>query len=891
MRLPPRFAPPTQLDALRTLLSGFSEGDRTFQAQFDKSLQALRQLALPELGQRLALATTPQGLRKVILEAPAKFDWPEWDTHLISMLQQEEDLALFDKGCTALGGLCTRGAMEGLQRIQKLHQDAERQEIVDRELSQYHSDPSFESCLEALMVGQADAGIARQGARCLAALSNSEHLNALVEAFHRGDRLVRHLILHLLVFIKDPATDNILFNLFQEARVEALECKPLAEFAAHLETLPGRAQREKLLVKLGECFKDCPPELLGALREKLIDSRGSIPGLGPIQAEAHGPLRSFLIKALGLLLLDKVLGFGSLLKETRVSIPALQADCDARLDDIAGLLAAKVDAKQLLPEQVIPLLEDAFHASEGGEGLLIAFLHLIPSNDQQRLDRILAEPDVAKRMRCIETLGAREDDRLAPFFLKAMNDPVKEVGQLTIHQLGKLPSGFPGMMDLFRSDQIDRVREAIRFFHENQTKAAVKPLMTFLSSENPDDLITDAASALGHIGDPVCTSALLNQLHSGKPLALQAAIVEALSNFHTPAASLGLLKKSEELTLPEVLLLALKGTLTAFPTFEQPFPPNEIPALEHLLERCCDPREGAGHWMNAILAMQDLCVFDPGAYHRLIERCTAFLIDMRHKPSWDKSSHDLLSEVMRKLSRRGSRLSSLEDRERALQASIEAFPETGPKRMQVLLQLRETLSDPEHVLSDACWQVLVDFLGKELVRENLDYDEIELLCRVAGLSGQASMIEPLEDLLAHASSPNIKGSARKALMALGLTEREIQCRKPIKSILLLEPNAFFRNRLVPVLEGHDRSIDVAATREEAQAILDTIRVDLLISESHDAAGELWPWLEVNWKSRRCRYVLVSASNHDPGPLTGKPWIIGRLYKPYPLDELTRVIEA
>jgi DNA-binding NtrC family response regulator len=152
------------------------------------------------------------------------------------------------------------------------------------------------------------------------------------------------------------------------------------------------------------------------------------------------------------------------------------------------------------------------------------------------------------------------------------------------------------------------------------------------------------------------------------------------------------------------------------------------------------------------------------------------------------------------------------------------------------------------------------------------------------------MIEPLEDLLAHAKSIEVKRAARKALLALGLTDREIDCRKPIKSILLLEPNAFFRNRLVPALESAGQTMDVAATRQEAQAILSEKRVDLLISESHDVAGALWMWLEAQWRQRKFRYLLLSTANHDLGSLGEKPWVIGRLYKPYPLDDLIKAIE-
>jgi hypothetical protein len=844
-----------------------------------------------ELGERLARTTTPLGLRRIILEASRRFDWPEWDRYLIPVLQHEEHLPLFDIGSSALGELCTRGALDGLRRLKGLRQDAERQAILDRELKSYEPDLPFEACLDALMVGMRDPKLACLGARWLVALSGPEHLDALVGAFRSGDGLTSHLALRLLAFLQGSVAERFLLLLPQDTLAEFNDVQALEDAATLLEAKRGKARLELLLAQCGACFKACTGDLLQGLRGSLIElNHPTPPDLEPLRVEVWGPSRGFLLKALELLTQGKPLGFESLLRESLASLPSLRADYAARLDDVASLLAAKVDLKHLTPAQVLPALEEPFHASAGGDGLLVAYLRLIPYGDQDRLERLLTEPTVPKRIRCLEILGACEEDGLAPFFLKAMGDPVKEVGQIAIHQLGKLPSGLPGMLELFRSGDINGVREAIRFFKENNAKEAVKALTTFIASESPDDLLVDAVNALGNIRDPSCLKALLRQLHSGKPLMLQVAIVDALSQLGTAEASLGLLKKSEELTLPEVLLLALKGSLSAFQGFEQPFPPDQLGALERLVERCCDPREGAGLWLHAALVMQDLYIFDHGAYDRLINRFSAFLVGMHQQPSWVRTSHDQVSEVIKKLSRRATSVSTVEEREQALLASIESIPEAGQSRMQVLFRLKELLADPEHALSEASSKVLVAFLGRELLRENLDYNEIEFLCKIAGLSGQSGMIEPLEDLLAHAKSIEVKRAARKALLALGLTDREIDCRKPIKSILLLEPNAFFRNRLVPALESAGQTMDVAATRQEAQAILSEKRVDLLISESHDVAGALWMWLEAQWRQRKFRYLLLSTANHDLGSLGEKPWVIGRLYKPYPLDDLIKAIE-
>ncbi len=802
MSQPSRFAPPTQLDALRTLLASYSEGDRTFQAQLHKSLQTLRQQALLELGSRLARTTTPRGLRSLILEATATFDWPEWDVHLMHMLQPEEDLGLFDEGCAALGGLCTPRALKWLQRLKELRRDPERQAVLDREIGLYHGELGLEEALACLGAGQGNPDLARLGARRLAVLLDSAQLPLLMEAFHQGDALTRRLALYLLAYLTEAASDALLLSLFQELR----------------------------------------SELLGPRSE------------GPLGALPQDSLR-----------------------ET--------------LDDVAGLLAARVEAGKLPLEETLPRLEEAFQASAGGEGLLIAYLRLVSWDDKARLDRILADPDIPRRARSVEILGAREEDRLVPFFLRAMNDPHPDVAQLAVRQFGKLPSGAPAMLNLFRSGHLDQMRLAIRFFGQNRIPSAAKPLVGLLSTDAPDELLVDAVKALGEICDPSAANALLNLLHDGKPLLLQVALAEALGRFRAPAASLGLLKKSEHIKVPHVLALSLEGALSAFPGFDRPFPAEQATALEHLVERCCDAREGDGQWIRAALAMEDLYVFDAELYRRLRDRFSDFLLSTRHRGAAEREAGDRVAEALRKLLQRAVNLGLLEEREAALRAQMEAFPAEGPGRMEVLTRMQETLSAPGLILGEDLAQALVDFLRAELARKGPDLPETLCLCDLAGKSGQGALVEPLRDLHAHAPGPEIRAGARGALLALGLAENEIERRGPIAQILLFEPNAFYRKRLMSAMEGRGPKVAAAATRVEAEAALAAGTVDLLITESHDEAGDLGPWIESGWEQRRYRYTLVSTSNHDLGTLAGKPWVIGRLYKPYPMDELLKALEG
>jgi CheY-like chemotaxis protein len=448
------------------------------------------------------------------------------------------------------------------------------------------------------------------------------------------------------------------------------------------------------------------------------------------------------------------------------------------------------------------------------------------------------------------------------------------------------------MMSLFRSGQLDRMREAIHFFAENHTKAAAKPLMGFLASESPDDLLVDAATALGNICDPTTAGALLTQLHSGKPLLLQVALADALGRLETPAASLGLLKKAEVLIFPQVLILALKGALSAFPSFEEPFPLENLPALEHLAELCCDPREGAGQWINVVLIMQELYAFDQAVYIRLADRFNHFLSEMPLKTLREREHHDRVLEAIKKLTRRAENLVRMEERAQLIQTQLSEFSGgTGGRRWAALEQLRGILADPWAILGPEATRQLTAFLGEELARGVKDVKESAALCELAGLSGQGSLVEPLRDLFTHTANEELKLAARKALLDLGLSANQIEGRAPIKRILLLEPNAFFRKRLAAALDGKGRTLALAADRREAEALLAAGPVDLLLTEMQDDQGDMAVWIEKAWDQRQCRYVLLSASNHNPGFLSGRAWVLGRLYKPYPMEEIARAIDG
>jgi hypothetical protein len=149
------------------------------------------------------------------------------------------------------------------------------------------------------------------------------------------------------------------------------------------------------------------------------------------------------------------------------------------------------------------------------------------------------------------------------------------------------------------------------------------------------------------------------------------------------------------------------------------------------------------------------------------------------------------------------------------------------------------------------------------------------------------LVEALKEVHSRASGLGLRSAAKEALMALGLGEADISRRAPIRTILLLEPSAFFRKRLLTVL-GQGWEVRESASREDAEALLEERATDLLISEQADCKGDLRPWLKQQQESRRCRSVLLSTAARDTNP--GEPWLLGVLYKPYPPEALLKALE-
>jgi CheY-like chemotaxis protein len=209
-----------------------------------------------------------------------------------------------------------------------------------------------------------------------------------------------------------------------------------------------------------------------------------------------------------------------------------------------------------------------------------------------------------------------------------------------------------------------------------------------------------------------------------------------------------------------------------------------------------------------------------------------------------------------------------------------------------LLALRGALAHPEFIIRPELAKSLAHMVLQDLGKKNIEWKELAHLCEIGGLTRQIELVEPVRNIFLRASGLGLKSAAHKSLLNLGLTEAEVNQKPPVQSILVLEPSAFFRKRLASTLATSGRwRIQEAGSRKEAESLLTSSPVDLVISETQDADGELSAWLEQQWGQGRCRAVLFSTSSRDLRPLADATWVEGTLFKPYPMDQLLQAIEG
>ncbi|MCL1893607.1 MAG: HEAT repeat domain-containing protein [Holophagaceae bacterium] len=888
----------TPLDSLRQILSDFVPSDEDFARRLSQKMGEIGKSSLVALGDYLKKPGT-SALRKAVLPVIAKHDWPEWSHLLFEILSKEPELAVFDDGCRALGSLGTKSTWKALQRLKTVRANRDHQIILDRELNELSARQPLSYYLGRILEGENNPSLAAMGARMVAVMASPTDIGEIMQTFQEGDKLAKQQLLRILPCITCAETTSFLAYSLKNSATEIVESKKLLDIMTRLNQMPRPSARQECQNLVGELFRDQAKGLVGELNIALGQDDGDTSHLFDAMEEfATTTASTFMLEALRLLVEGKLARFSVVITERTEEIEKRIEELEVILEHSAAALARLVKEGGVESSEAIPYFTEVFKMHLGGNLFLDSYASIVSHHDTDVLDGFLAEPDFKRRFVLFDTIGAKEDEHFVDFFLKAVRDSIIDVGQHAVQHMGKLRRGQETFLEYFKSGDAEKMRLALWGFKEIQLQEASEILIDFirkdLEGESPEvkgDLLVEAANALSSLRVAKAAPILLQMLHDGQPLKLQIALSEALTTLQLPEVAIGLLTKAKILKHTEVLFIVLEGTLPPFNSFGNPFPTENFDDLMSLLERCYGDREGEGQKFRALCAMEHLFVLDMPIYEKLQERISDYLSHMRAGENWDKGENDTLTAILKELAKRCESLKVLNQKETELTNLMQRTATKGPHRAEAIQSLRSMLEDPDLILKAEMARSISAYVQAQLKLSGKDWKEQAQLCEIAGLCRQKELIDPIKMIYNRATGLGLKSAARNALNRLGLSEADINRRGSISSILVVEPSAFFRKRLVEALNSKKTwEVREAGSKIEAENLLKVSETDLLISECIEVEGGLLNWFDSMWENNRLKYVYLCTSNRDVSGLGEPAWLIGVLHKPFPMEKLLEDIK-
>ena len=872
---------------LLALLGAFDENDPRDTAMFQQLLGRSLEEALPELSDRLVRPSTPKALKRLILASPGHFPHEGWTPVLLRALMHEMDPELFEDGCRILVQLGGTEETDALRQIAHQRQEPALQATVSRKLAWLEPRQPFSYHFRDLLLGSRNPHLSQRAAQHLASTAVLDHLPNLRTACDHPDTMVSLLALKVISAIQDPAAGRFLMARFDEVCDALLRDNQLRGLQEQIRRAPAQSVKAVVLELLRACPGAAPfTGALAGIEEALGDpAADALSLIQHLRGSIQGLQETRLLDCLADLALGRSVRLSNLMPEPPDELRQRTQRSQAHLDACAEGLAMLTRRGVLDKEVVLPLFQRAYAGGVGGDGFGESFASLLEEGDLDQFELILRASNHRWREDGIRVLGERASVELLPFFMKAMADPIVDNAQLATRYFGRLPGAYEAALALFDSGRADQMERALSIFSLNGMSAAGPALVAYLEHAEREDLTISVIQCLGALKYHPALETLDHLLRFGQSPRLTRALAEGLRALGTREAARVLLQKALELRNPEIQILAVEAIVQLRSGFHQCLAPDEAARVEQLLESCFS--EGMGFRLQAIEACRQVWTLDRSCYERLESRIASLIAEQAKRPTWDRDQQLMVSGVLRELQRRQRDLAELVSRGQRIREMIAAYV---PGDVRLLQRMLEGLREPGVFLGLEARAELEALIGSELVRPGIDEACLELLCPLAGQARSQALLEPLVDLLQRCAprSP-LRQACIEVLGLLGRPAGTLPGPLAIRDILVLDPSAFFRKRILGALQG--RRIREAQDRAEAEALLEEAPVDLLISESADAGGDLQEWLAGLWRARRVRQVILSSASRSALELHGHPWLAGALFKPYPMEELIALLPA
>lgn len=866
---------PVTMRSLFGLLENFDAASAEDAEMLDELVGTLGESARKELGHRLLRPSTSHELKRLIYTAPLRLPAPDWTPLLLRGLLHEHVPDLFEDGCRVLVKL---GGMEEADALRQLaHQkaDPELSAIVTPKLAFVEDKQPFQYHYKDLLQAGRHPRLAQQAVRHLSGKTPMEHLPELAEAVAQGDEMVGCMALQVIATLRDPMAAGYLVDRYREISAALEEDRRTKEALDHLRGLEQGPLQDALTTRLEALEgEEARTQALARIRKGLEEGTGAKARDLEILAEvAQGTYEKMLVQTLEAAVAGRQTRLAALPGEVLGGIRKRTPRLRALLGELAQGLGTQTDFGLLETEDLLVLLEPAFIAGLGSDGLSWAFASHLEATSP-RLELILSAIDPQRRETCLRVLGEREEAALLPFFLKAMGDPIVDLAQQAGRYLGRLPGAFDTAKRLLEAGGLEGVLTAFRIFALNGMSEAGAPILAFLETCEREDLSLEGFRTLGALRHRPAIPYLLSLLRGGISIRTLQAAGEALAAMEDPEAAHGLARKVLDLRQGPLFLLGLDALAAQHPGPELPLPSEMLPVAEALFEKAF--QEGTRYRLEAVTRLTALWCPDGAFCERMRGRLAEFQAEQRRRPTWDREEAQMVTTTLRELERRPESFAAQARKDMALREALE----TSEPSWEALEELAREARDP------VARKELGDWIARRMNLPGPTAEELERLCRLSHHAHDPDLEQPLWELLHRAgSASDLHEAAQQALSRLGLPQSRLRHAPPMRELLLLEPSAFFRNRMLSVLQDGPWQLRVAADRGEAERHMQEAPPDLLVSELADEAGSLHHWFLRHWERRAFRKVFLSTSDRQATAHRRAPWCAGILLKPYPPEKL------
>lgn len=713
---------------------------------------------------------------------------------LLSMLEQETDIALVNVICKALISTESKEAIEGMIEISKKRTTAGAIKSIESHIKKTSSKEPIEFYVNNIFKGSSDAKSSLHAVNVLLRLGNEK---ILPEMFKKLESANNYMAINNALSVMNG------FDISEENAFTLIE---------FLHKNIDNYHRINILTKVIESlFKEEKDKILSI----------AVSGLAEYGMEDEKKLKKHIDKGekqIAIKIAEKIISekkdfftfelssYITLLLENRVT------EAKAKLEQFekkvainrklqSAIVNNNFTAVSKLPTEKLIAMKDKFinkilemlkltdeQVSSGAASLAGSCFEI---SDIEILE-ILESSKVAKtRLEFVKQLGIRQCDDFYKILLTfSLNDKSLDVRQQAILSLSKLPSIKNNLDNLIDSDEIDKIIIAIKIIKEQKLKSYEHKLSEMIDTKS-DNVVSEIFDAFSLIGSLEYYDKIKNYISIGKSNINRSKAIKLLPIMDTEKSTEDLYKLS--LIVKEVELKA-----SIIEALHEAIAENNLSDMDNiraLLEILAELINSEKYLKVSVEIGPMFNVTQKLYYAKLKEMLENKLSILRHAPKWDKK---LLSEIEVAIKDCNQKMIELEkikeigNRIRHFILKLKNENDNG-YLIQIASELKDLLNSEHHLLDDEIKISTLSDLFLKLNKIDNDWKTKRVLIETIGEVINENEIGKLKPYIID-NSRAVRIESKKAILKTGLEPVEIPS-IIIKKILVDDSSKFFKNKI------------------------------------------------------------------------------------------------